>query len=351
MEQVLVSVVVPVYRTQAYLDRCIESIVGQTHGNLQILLIDDGSSDDCPRICDAWAARDGRIQVIHQQNRGLGMARNAGIDAARGKYICFFDSDDYVAPEAVAVSCELAQTRRAELVLFGHCCVDERGNIFAKKIPQLPQTVYEGAQVQKRLLPAALGPDPRTGEDACLTLSAWSCLISMELIRRVNWKFVSEREVLSEDVYALVDLLAHVRRVAILPKSLYFYCENENSLSRSFLPDRYARNKQFYKSLLALCAKHGFDETVCARCAEPYLRNTICAMKQVAAQKRDGLEAIVWDPVLQQVLRERRGCRENLKKRLLWFAVRRRWTWLCHGLLMAKMIGKRICEHESNVDR
>lgn len=337
MNEVLVSVVVPVYRTQDYLDRCIESIVGQTHRNLQILLVDDGSPDDCPRLCDEWAARDGRIQVIHQPNRGLGMARNAGIAAARGKYICFFDSDDYAAPEVVAESCALAEKKNAELVIFGHTCVDRRGNVFAKRIPQPAQTEYEGVQVQRDLLPAALGPDPRTGEEACLTLSAWSCLISAALIRRADWQFVSEREILSEDIYALAALFAHVRRAVILPKALYFYCENENSLSRSFREDRYEWNKRFYESLLSLCEEHDYSEAVRRRCAEPYLRNTISAMKQMAAARGpDALGQIICDPLLQQVLRERRGCRENLKKRLLWLAVRQKWTGICYLLLMAK---------------
>lgn len=346
MNEILVSVVVPVYRVQDYLERCIESIVHQTHRSLQILLVDDGSPDDCPRICDAWAARDRRIQVIHQENRGLGMARNAGMAAARGKYICFFDSDDYAAPEAIAESCALAEKENAELVFFGHHCVDGCGNIFAQKIPHLAQTVYEEAQVQKLLLPAALGPDTRTGEDAHLTLSAWSCLISTELIRHVNWQFVSEREILSEDIYSLAALFTHVRRAVILPKALYFYCENENSLSRSYRADRYERNRQFYESLLALCENHAYNEEVCQRCAEPYLRNTISAMKQVAAARgTEGLGTIIRDPLLQQVLRERRDCKENLKKHLLWLAVRHKWTWLCYLLLMAKNLQrKRVCK-------
>lgn len=342
MKEILVSVVVPVYRVQDYLERCIESIVHQTHRNLQILLVDDGSPDDCPRICDEWAVRDDRIQVIHHKNQGLGMARNAGIAAARGKYICFFDSDDYAAPEAIAESCALAEKENAELVFFGHHCVDGCGNIFAQKIPHMAQTVYEGAQVRKFLLPAALGPDTRTGEDASLTFSAWSCLISTELIRRAKWQFVSEREILSEDIYSLTALFAHVRRAAILPEALYFYCENENSLSRSFRADRYERNKRFYECLLALCDEHNYSEDVRDRCAEPYLRNTISAMKQIAAvQERKELEMVIRDPLLQQVLRERQGSRENPKKRLLWLAVRHKWTGLGYLLLMAKNLQKK----------
>ncbi len=90
-----ISVIVPVYKTETYLDRCIENIVNQTYNNLEIILVDDGSPDNCPEICDNWAARDSRIKVIHKENGGVSSARNAGLDAATGDYIGFVDGDDY----------------------------------------------------------------------------------------------------------------------------------------------------------------------------------------------------------------------------------------------------------------
>ena len=94
----LISVIVPVYKVQAYLDRCVKSIVAQTYENLQIILVDDGSPDACPIKCDAWAKRDERVLVIHKKNGGLGSARNAGLEIASGKLVSFIDSDDWIAP-------------------------------------------------------------------------------------------------------------------------------------------------------------------------------------------------------------------------------------------------------------
>lgn len=94
-----ISVIVPVYKVEAYLDRCVQSIVDQTYQNLEIILVDDGSPDRCPEMCDAWAQRDSRIVVIHKENGGLSDARNAGLSAATGEYICFVDSDDWVLPD------------------------------------------------------------------------------------------------------------------------------------------------------------------------------------------------------------------------------------------------------------
>lgn len=95
----LISVIVPVYKVEAYLDKCISSIVGQTYKNLEIILVDDGSPDRSGEICDSWAAKDDRIRVIHQENAGGGAARNTALDVAKGDLIAFVDSDDYLAPD------------------------------------------------------------------------------------------------------------------------------------------------------------------------------------------------------------------------------------------------------------
>lgn len=94
----LISVIIPVYKVEKYLDKCVESVVGQSYRNLEIILVDDGSPDNCPAMCDAWAQRDSRIKVIHVKNGGAGKARNIGVAACEGDYIAFVDSDDFVSP-------------------------------------------------------------------------------------------------------------------------------------------------------------------------------------------------------------------------------------------------------------
>ena len=92
----LISVIVPIYKVESYLRECVDSILDQTHRNLEVILVDDGSPDACPAICDEYAARDARVRVIHKTNGGLSDARNAGLDVARGEWIGFVDSDDVV---------------------------------------------------------------------------------------------------------------------------------------------------------------------------------------------------------------------------------------------------------------
>ena len=101
MEEDLITIVIPIYKVENYLDKCVKSVINQTYKNLEIILVDDGSPDNCPKKCDEYEKKDTRIKVIHKENGGLSDARNAGIDIAKGKYITFIDSDDYVSEDYV----------------------------------------------------------------------------------------------------------------------------------------------------------------------------------------------------------------------------------------------------------
>ena len=113
----LVSVIVPVYKVEEYLDRCVNSIVHQTYQNLEIILVDDGSPDRCPAMCDAWADKDSRIRVIHKENGGLSYARNVALDVAKGEYITFVDSDDMIALNMVEMFIQVAEREHCDIVM------------------------------------------------------------------------------------------------------------------------------------------------------------------------------------------------------------------------------------------
>ena len=123
----LVSVIVPVYKVEPYLDRCVASILAQTYPNLEVILVDDGSPDNCPAFCDAWAQRDARIRVIHKKNGGQSTARNAGLDAARGEWIAFVDSDDTITPDYCAKLYAAVQQTGAQIAACNYRQVDESG--------------------------------------------------------------------------------------------------------------------------------------------------------------------------------------------------------------------------------
>ena len=115
-----ISVIVPVYKVEKYLDRCVESIVNQTYKNLEIILVDDGSPDNCPEMCDVWANKDERIKVIHKENGGVSSARNRGIDAATGDYIGFVDSDDWIEPDMYELLADNAKKYDADISRCGY---------------------------------------------------------------------------------------------------------------------------------------------------------------------------------------------------------------------------------------
>lgn len=120
-----ISIIVPVYKTERFLSACISSILAQTFTDFELILVDDGSPDSCPALCDAAAAKDSRIRVIHQKNRGLSGARNAGLDAAEGEWIAFVDSDDTITPDFCAKLYHAAQEAGAQMAVCNYRQVDE----------------------------------------------------------------------------------------------------------------------------------------------------------------------------------------------------------------------------------
>lgn len=330
----MVTVIVPVYKTEAYLDRCVESILGQTYEDLEVLLIDDGSPDGCPALCDRWAERDSRVRVVHKENGGLGMARNTGLDQARGEYICFVDSDDTIAAETVARGYALAKETGAEVVLWGMVDVGLSGKILARKVPRLPKSIYRGREVREELLPELLGPDPETGRSAHIFRNLGGCMISHDLIQRLHWRVPSERELISEDSYALLDLLGYAQSVAVLPEAFYgYFCENPNSLTHAYREDRFEKIKKLYFACVELCRERNYPAQAQRRCADLMLDLSIGAMKQA---KGPALAEIWEDGLLRQLLEQKRSDRVPLKKKLLFWGIRERKYGLCRILLEAK---------------
>lgn len=341
MKNGVVTIVLPIYNVEKYLNRCIKSIVNQTYDNLEIILVDDGSPDRCPEMCDDWAKRDNRIKVIHKQNAGLGMARNTGIESASGEFICFFDSDDYVALDTIEKAYHVAKKETADIVVYGFCPVRGDGKTKTPIIPNLSQLTFQGSEIEGYFLPNLIAPDIKTGAATNLWMSAWTSLYSMDLIRRNEWSWVSERQIISEDVYSLLCLYKWVSKVAVIPEALYFYCENGGSLTHIYKADRYEKIKYFYDSCLSVCDELKYSKKIKEQLAYPYLSNTIAALKMIVLSsdsKRDKtkhIREIVSDEHLQHVLQtDFQGDSRN-RKLLIW-AMRKRLYIVVEALIRAK---------------
>ena len=333
---VLVTVVLPIYKVERYLERCILSVINQTYRNLEIILVDDGSPDDCPRICDDYAKRDPRIKVIHKQNAGLGMARNTGIEYATGEYICFFDSDDYVAPETIEVCVVTAEANNADMVIFGYDDVTPDGKILRTRIPCPPKQIFCGEEVKNVLLPMTLCRNQKTGEDWSIVHSAWNKLYSMAAIKASGWRFASEREIISEDYYSLTELYGYLNRVYVLDRAFYYYTVNNTSLSRTYKPDRYERIKVFYGAMRSLSQRMGLGDVLAQPIKGITFGFTIGAMKHIVASNMNfyscygALKKIIKDDCLQEIVRTTCYSGSNLQKKLLYTAVRYKQVWLCY---------------------
>lgn len=333
MKKGLVSIIVPVYNSERFLNQCICSIADQSFADLEIILVNDGSSDGSPGICDAWAEKDDRVKVIHKQNAGAGFARNSGLDIANGEYICFFDSDDWVEPYAVEKAYAFAKKNKAQIVLFGSTVVDQKGNVVSQRIPQTPKTTFCGEEVILEFLPELIDGNIRNSQFGNLPLSLWSCMFSGELIDRIGWRLVSERVYASEDSYSLITLYQYVASVAILPEALYCYRENIGSLSHTYKKDTHDRMTAFYHACMELTDKIGYPDKVRQRIAGLFLSQEIGAMKQIVLadlsvrEKTAQVKRILLDDTTQlalsQINWEYRSRSRNLligmmrKKRLL----------------------------------
>lgn len=140
MDESLISVIVPIYKVEPYIRRCVESVLGQTHRHIEVILVDDGSPDNCGAICDEYARNDDRIFVIHKKNGGLSSARNAALDIASGEYLMFVDGDDWVEPEFCATALKHALDNKAQVVSFGfnRLFVGKDGTLKGKKRETTP---------------------------------------------------------------------------------------------------------------------------------------------------------------------------------------------------------------------
>lgn len=338
MEKGLVSVVLPVYNVERYLNRCIESVVNQTYRNLEIILIDDGSPDNCPRLCDEWAKKDRRIKVVHKQNEGLGYARNTGIDNATGEYICFFDSDDYVDLRTVELTYKLACEYKTDIVTYGYNCVNSKGEISKSIVPNTSKAFYESEEIMDYFFPNIIAPDMETGEVSNLWISICGSLFSMDLINRAKWRVASERDIISEDVYSMLKLYKYVNRVGVIRESLYFYCVNMSSLSRSYKSDRFKRLKHFYSSCIKLCDELAYSDKVKRQLSYPFVSFTIGAMKQVLNTDKSYsiLKEMVNDELLQEALSSYKTECESRGRKLFIEALKRRSTFLCYMMLKVR---------------
>jgi glycosyltransferase involved in cell wall biosynthesis len=230
----LVSVVVPIYRVEKYLEKCLDSIINQTYRELEIILVDDGSDDGCPKICDSYAQIDSRVKVIHKLNGGLVSARKAGVHKATGEFIIFVDGDDWLALNAVEKAVHWQRESQADVVVYGYYSCGAENiksenyfdvGYYDKK--QLKSTVY-GEMLFKNVDRGGI-----TQGFAGIYPSLWNKLFYLRKIKKYI-DDVPDNISLGEDACITYPALIDSESVYICDEPLYYYRQNNESMTKSY---------------------------------------------------------------------------------------------------------------------
>ncbi|MBQ2835559.1 MAG: glycosyltransferase [Clostridia bacterium] len=214
MEKGLISVIVPIYNVEKYVKRCIDSIINQTYTNLEIILVDDGSPDNCGKICDEYAEKDARIKVIHKENGGLSDARNAGIDIAKGEYIAFVDSDDFIATNMYEVLYKNIKETNSDIAIANYYKFESEDEIVDASLDE-KIIVYNKEEMFNHMY-----------DDYLLTVVAWNKLYKREMFSELRYPVGK----LIEDSAIIHYLIDKTTKIVITNLQLYFYYQRTNSI-------------------------------------------------------------------------------------------------------------------------
>ncbi len=248
-EKALISVVIPVYKTESFLPRCLESVVSQTFKTIEIILVDDGSPDRCPQICDEWACKDHRIRVIHQTNQGPNSAIVAGVTSAKGSYIAFVDSDDWIEPPMLDALFKAAVQYKADCVRCGIQMIDPDGS--RRLVGSQKLQIYDAQGIEEQIL------TPFWEDNANLYVNwsngRWDKLFRADILKKVLPELDLHLS-MGEDAELNLRILPRCEKVVSLPDA-YYYCniQNPTSMTHGFSTKLLDQNKEYLQALYRLC--------------------------------------------------------------------------------------------------
>lgn len=331
-----ISVIIPAYNVEAYLPRALESLLGQTFACFEIIVVNDGSKDGTPRICDEFAARDSRIKVIHQKNAGAPAARNAAMDMAQGKYLFFMDGDDWAEPDMLGDMYALAEEYSAEIVVAGFH-IDTgygSGSYWSQKI-SAPDAVFDSAEAFRRASVPMF--------DVNLFYPPWNKLFLAERIRRLDIRF---RDTKMDDFPFNLENVRDAERVVITSKAYYhFMRERAESETARYNPGLFAKREEEHGWISGLFEYWGMESDPAARefIARRYIErifgvieNVTCAACALSGrEKRAEIARVLASPQIEiQLPRMKPG---SLMMKLMLVPLKLKSAWLAYllGRLMS----------------
>lgn len=225
-----ISIVVPVYKVERYLQRCVGSLLSQTFSDIEIILVDDGSPDQCPAMCDQFAEKDSRIRVIHKENGGLSSARNVGIEVAQGKYIGFIDSDDDVADNMYERLYEIIQRENVDFVMSDYIRILNNGEKFLKTL-EIPGGRYNRDAIKKEIFPQLIMSE---NLEYGPLLSVWHCMYRTEFLKKNRLLFDEEVKWSEDNIFSAFAGYYADSFYYLKGEGLYNYYQNEGTITTSY---------------------------------------------------------------------------------------------------------------------
>lgn len=251
----LVSIIVPTYNVEKYCRTCFDSLINQSLNDIEIILVDDGSTDKSGAICDEYATKDQRIKVIHQKNRGLGLSRNSGLEIATGEYIGFVDSDDCVSTQMFQILYENAHRFVADISYCNYIKFSTGTDINQSSVYENNTECWEDEKAIRQYMLDRVGMPPKEKEDCRFGASVWCGIFSKKLLDTLSVRFVSERQFIAEDMIFDIDVIPHCERIVHTDAELYYYRYNPNSLTTVYKGDRFEKNVELYHEMERRLAK------------------------------------------------------------------------------------------------
>ena len=335
----LVSIIVPVYNVEKYINECVDSLIKQTYKNIEIVLVNDGSKDKSGAICDNYAASDARIKVIHKQNEGLGFARNTGLKVAQGKFVTFIDSDDKADADLVEKLVNGIYEVNGDTCIGGFKRISENGMVSFEE--SYDKAVFEGKNVYNKLFARMLGSAPDKHD--AIRMSVWNVMYSMDIIRKHSIEFPSERVFISEDIIWDSEYYKYAKRAIVIDSTAYNYRITPGSLTQKYKPDMLKKICVLYNEM---CNRLPGDKEKIVRLQRQFFVNLRACIRQERysvsgksnVETKAAIKKIVNDGVVHTIAKEYLQVVSQRKQKMFVWAVRYKCVTLLYLLNKAGML-------------
>ncbi|WP_418428062.1 glycosyltransferase family 2 protein [Blautia hydrogenotrophica] len=332
------SLILPVYNVEKYVKRCVNSLLRQEYTDYEIILVDDGSTDSSGSICDKLADKNNNIFAYHKENGGLSDARNYGMDRAKGNYILFIDSDDWVDEKLLISLHNHLNKSNVDILKFGFQKMQE-GNYKNTFFSYFNIGVYDRRQIEETILPYTIGPKRLFCYEQNACKSVWSHVYSLNFLRENNIRFVSEREILNEDYLFNLHTLLYAKSLEVTHYILYYYDYREGSLSKRYITNEFERKLKLHREYKLLLERNGlferYETPYYSECVDGFyacISNECCCWDETSKYAVQNIKKILNCKECEISLLKCKRSNMNLKGKVIYWLMRLKFAYLMYIL-------------------